>query len=762
MNDITSTVPNERPEGVGGQLAARPGTAIANMVEVEKPPHQFDVNEAWRILVKWRWLILGILIASVAISIIVTISTTPIYRSTVTLQINTQPLQVMQSQDQTNVQPVSRDEASFLATQIGLLSSRTLAERVMRTLNLADNETFVKGYTSREAREGASVGKLMSNLEVTPLRGSTLIIIGYSDRDPVLAARIINAFSQGFIDSSLERNYNATAFARQFLQSRLNATRLKLEASERALVDYARSQNILTLGGGSSSPDKDGQGSSSQDSLSAQSLVAYNTALTEATRDRIAAEQAYRQSGSSASASAQGNAAVQQLRSQLAGLQADYQQKLGTFRPDYPELVALRQRMDSIRSAISSESGRISGAERQTLRSAYDAARGREQQLQSQVNSFRSNVLDLRNRGIQYNILQRDLDTNRSIYDALLQRFKEIGASSGIGESQAAIVDRGVPPSAPFVPNVYQNLAIGLLIGLVIGLGTAFAIEFIDDTIKTPDDVINKLKVPILGVVPKTTKGLSFLDELKDSRSEISEAYYTIMGAVQFIAGAGTFPRTAVVTSTRPSEGKSSSSLALAQNLARLGISVVLVDADMRKPSFKTSLPDEMGLAPLLMSNGDAMEHVAVTAVPNLSLLPSGPVPPNPAELLSTPRIGAILAELTGHFDIVLVDSPPVLGFADVPVLSAICEATILVVEAGSVRRPAVLSSLRRLQAANGNVLGAVLTKYNPRNGGYGYGYGQGYSYGYGYGYGYGPRKGERYGENAELRQLDIDQISHD
>jgi capsular exopolysaccharide synthesis family protein len=758
MNDITPSVPNDRPEGTGGQLAARPGTAIANQIEVEKPPHQFDVNEAWRILLKWRWLILGILIASVAISIIITISTTPIYRSTVTLQINTQPLQVMQASQQTNVQPVSRDEASFLATQIGLLSSRTLAERVMRTLSLADNDSFVKGYPSREAREGAAVAKLLANLEVTPLRGSTLIIIGYSDRDPALAARIINAFAQGFIDSSLERNYNATAFARQFLQSRLNATRVKLEASERALVDYARTQNILSLSSGASATgDKEGPTSSSQDSLSAQSLVAYNQALTAATGDRIAAEQAYRQGGSAASATAESNPAVQQLRSQLAGLQADYQQKLGTFRPDYPELVALRQRIDSIRGAIASESGKISGAQRQTLRAAYEAARGREQQLQGQVNSFRSNVLDLRNRGIQYNILQRDLDTNRSIYDALLQRFKEIGASSGIGESQAAIVDRGVPPSSPFVPNVYQNLGIGLLIGLIVGLGTAFAIEFIDDTIKTPDDVINKLKIPVLGVVPKSAKGSSFIDELKDSRSEISEAYYTVMSAVQFINGS-TFPRTAVLTSTRPSEGKSSSSLALAQNLARVGANVVLVDADMRKPSFKTSLPDEMGLAPLLMSSGDAMDHVAATSVPNLSLLPSGPVPPNPAELLATPRIGAILAELTGHFDIVLVDSPPVLGFADVPVLAAICDATILVVEAGSVRRPAVLSSLRRLLAANGNVVGAVLTKYNPRNGGYGYGYGQGY----GYGYGYGSRPGERYGENAKLRQLDIDQITHD
>jgi capsular exopolysaccharide synthesis family protein len=757
MNDITS-FPPERSDDPRKPLARiGGGTALATAIEPEKAPHHFDVNEAWRILMKWRWLIVGTLIASIAIAIIVTVSTTPIYRSTATLQINTEPLQVMSQQQQSEVQPVSRDEATFLATQIGLLSSRTLAERVMRTLNLADNDGFVKGYSNRGAREGAAVGKLMLHLEVTPLKGSTLIMIGYSDPNPALAARIINAFAQGFIDSSLERNYQATAFARQFLQSRLDATRTKLEASERALVTYARSQNILSLGSGaaSTSGGTGGDSSSSQDSLSAQSLISYNEALSSATRDRIAAEQAFRQGALSASAAAQSSPTVTALRGQLAQVQADYQQKLGTFRPDYPEMTAMRQRMDAINASIASEQKKLVSAQMDTLRSAYTAARGRESQLQGQVNSYRSNVLDLRNRGIQYNILQRDLDTNRSIYDALLQRFKEIGAASGIGESQAVIVDNGIAPTAPYVPNVFINLAIGLLAGLIIGLGTAFAIEFIDDTIKTPDDVINKLKIPVLGVVPRITKGMTFLEELKDQRSEVSEAYYTVMSSVQFIAGSS-FPRTALVTSTRPSEGKSSSSLALAQNLARVGASVVLVDMDMRKPSFKTNLPEEMGLATLLMSNGNVMEHVATTALPNLSLMPSGPVPPNPAELLATPRINTIIAELSTHFDIVLIDSPPVLGFADVPVLSAICEATILVVEAGSVRRPAALSSLRRLLAANGHVVGAVLTKYNPHNGGYGYGYG--YSY-YGYGNGYG-RKAQRYGENAQLQQLDLDQLS--
>lgn len=750
MNDITAMVPPERPDGSRRQVVHHGTRALADpLATTGKGAGQLDVNEVWRVLTKWRWLILGVLIASVSVAIVITMSMTPIYRSTATLEINTQPVQVMQQQ--TDLQPASRNEPQFLATQIGLLGSRTLAERVMRTVGLADDESFVKGFAGQGQREGAAVAKLMRNFEVTPLRGSNLIVIGYNDPDPARAGRIVNAYAQGFIDTTLERRYNATAFARQFLQSRLNATRAKLEASERALVAYARDQNILSLGNGSAGGKDGGDGSSSQDSLSAQSLVAYNEALSAATRDRIAAQQAYLQAGATAGAAATGNAALQGLRAQLAGLQADYQQKLGTFRPDFPEMVALRERMDAISRSIASEAGNVKSAERDTLRAAFIAARGREQQLLAQVNSYRSNVLDLRSRGIQYNILQRDLDTNRTIYDALLQRFKEIGTAGGVGESQASIVDSGIVPTSPFTPNVYKNLALGLLVGLVLGLGLAFAIEFIDDTIKTPDDVINKLKIPILGVVPKSVKGASFMEELKDQRSEISEAYYTIMSSVQFVSS-NSFPRTALVTSTRPSEGKSSSSLALAQNLARVGAKVVLVDADMRKPSFKTSQPEEIGLATLLMSNGSAIDHVAATSIPNLSLLPSGPIPPNPAELLATNRISAVLAELTEHFDIVVVDSPPVLGLADVPVLSALCEATILVVEAGSVRRPAVLSSLRRLLSANGNVAGAVLTKYNPKNGGYGYGYGSGY----GYGYGYGTRRAQRYGEDAPVRQLDL------
>ncbi|TKW74729.1 MAG: hypothetical protein DI610_05950, partial [Staphylococcus hominis] len=429
MNEISDRfVPGdpERPGRFGGSaLARRPGAALTLPGEplTQRAASQLDVNELWRVLMKWKWLILGVIIACVGLAVAVTLWTTPVFRASASLEINTRPVQVM-ARD-TEVQPETRNEAQFLATQVGLLMSRSLAERVTKSLGLANNDDFVKGQPNRQAREMAATDRLMGRFEVTPLRGSNLIRIGYSDEDPARAARVVNAFAEGFIESTLERRYNATAFARSFLQSRLNATRGKLEDSERALVQYAQKEGIVTLaaGGGGGSGGKEGT-QPSGDSLSAQSLVAFNDALAEATRDRITAEQNYRRALANRTQGAMGgNSNVQDLRGQKAQLEAEYQQKLATFKPDFPEMVALRQRIASMDTAIGAENQNAAA----TLRAQYEAARGREAQLFGQVNDYRSNVLNLRNRSIQYNILQREVDTNRTLYDALLQRFKEIG-----------------------------------------------------------------------------------------------------------------------------------------------------------------------------------------------------------------------------------------------------------------------------------------------------------------------------------------------
>ena len=336
-------------------------------------------------------------------------------------------------------------------------------------------------------------------------------------------------------------------------------------------------------------------------------------------------------------------------------------------------------------------------------------------------------MLDLRGRSIQYAILKRDVDTNRSLYDALLQRYKEIGVAGGVGAAPVSIVDRAQPPGGPYKPNLPFNLAIGLAIGLIGGLGAAVGLEVLNDTIKTREDVRNKLGLACFGAIPKRAGKGSFVEDLKDPSSVVSEAYSAVVAALRFSTESGV-PKALLVTSAQASEGKSSTILALAQNFARRDSKVLLIDADLRKPAFKAA-NDKIGLTKLLTNEEPVGGHVVATQFENLWLMPCGPLPPNPADLLSTGRFQQILREASKHFDIVLVDGPPTLGLADSTLLAAVIENVMFVVESGRTRTNAAIEALNRLEASGAHVLGATLTKSVEARGGYGYKY-----YGYGYG----------------------------
>ncbi|HEY0412866.1 MAG TPA: polysaccharide biosynthesis tyrosine autokinase, partial [Allosphingosinicella sp.] len=375
---------------------------------------------------------------------------------------------------------------------------------------------------------------------------------------------------------------------------------------------------------------------------------------------------------------------------------------------------------------IRRESGTVAGSHAATLLAEYQSAASAEREVQGRVNQLKSQVLNQRGSSIQYNILQRDVDTSRSLYDALLQRYKEIGVAGGVGTNTVSVVDRAEVPGGPYKPNLMLNLLVGLALGLIGGVGAAVALEFLNDTIKTPEDVREKLRLPSLGVIPKKKGNDALAEELKDQSSPISEAYYSLRTSLQFTTESGA-PKSLLITSTRAAEGKSSTTLALAQNFARLGNSVLLVDGDLRKPAFVTGLEPDEGLSKLLTNAEPLSKHVLKTQFENLSLLPCGPLPPNPAELLASSRLKTILAEAINQFDMVIVDGPPVLGLADAPLLAGVCRATLLVVESGKTRTRAATDAISRLKASGGNIVGAVLTKFHQRSHGYGYGYGYGY-----------------------------------
>jgi succinoglycan biosynthesis transport protein ExoP len=318
--------------------------------------------------------------------------------------------------------------------------------------------------------------------------------------------------------------------------------------------------------------------------------------------------------------------------------------------------------------------------------------------------------------------------------DALLQRYKEIGIAGGVGTAPVSIVDRADQPTLSYKPNLFMNLLFGLGTGLLAGIARAVGLEFLQDTIKTREDVRKKLALPCLGAVPKTAARDTFFDDLRNPTSVVSEAYSAIVAALRFSTEVG-MPKVVLVTSTQSGEGKSCSALALAQNFARRGKSVVLIDSDVRKPAFKAS-NEKVGLSRLLTTDDSTRDHVLETQHSKLWLLPSGPVPPNPADLLSTGRIRKIFAEAEERFDLVVIGRPPTLGLADSPLLAAASGNVLFVVESGKTRTRAAIEALNRLEATCAHILGATLTK---AVGGSGYDYNRyGYRYGYGHRYGQG------------------------
>ena len=678
-----------------------------------------DFAALLRIVSHWRWLILGAIGLGLLAAIILTLLTTPIYRSWVTLEVNPPTVEIMDEQ-QRDRSSTGVNSWDYVATQVGLLSSRSIAERAAQDLNLANNKDFSESGGDASTRLKAATDKVAGGLNVEVPEEGQLIKFSFDAESPQLSATIANQLAESFINSNLQRRFEASAYARKFLERQIAKTRADLEKSERQLVAYAQAQGIINTGSGEA-----GSSPTDANSIQGESLIALNRALADAIARRVAAEGAYR-SGLAVGATADVTASAQSLRQTKATLESEYQDKRTLMKPDHPDMLSLRSRIEELDRQIARETSQASAGRTNTLLAEYRGALAAERALQGRVAVLKGSVLDLRGRSIQYTILQREVDTNRSLYDALLQRYKEVGVAGGVGTSPVSIVDRANPPTVPYKPNLLLNLLLGLGCGLAVGLASAIALEYLYDTIKTRDDVRQKLGLACLGAIPKTVGQDSFIEELKDPRSVVSEAYSAVVASLRFSTEDG-LPKTVVVTSTRSGEGKSSSALAVAQNFARRGASVLLIDSDLRKPAFKAA-SDKIGLTRLLTDEeAAARSHIVATQFSDLWLMPSGPLPPNPADLLSTGRFHEILAEVNSHFDIVIIDAPPVVGLADSLLLASVSGHALFVVESGKTRTNAAVEALRMLGGTGVHVLGATLTKSKEDMGGYGY---RGYGYG--------------------------------
>ncbi len=687
----------------------------------------FQFWDAVKVVSRWRWLIVACALLAAVAAATVILRATPLYQASATIEVQPQETQIMEG---LSIEPTSTADAEFMSTQYTLLKSRSLAERVAENLNLAADARYADQSAPIDKRLAAAAGKVRENLSVSIVGRSRIIEIRFVSPHRNEAARVANGIAEGFIESSLERKYNATAYARNFVGERLLAARTALEQSEAKLVRYAGEKGILDLGG---------EGKSAVDgSLDATSLTALNAQLSEAQSRRIALEVMLEGLRRGEQRQALESDLLRELARRRSEAVTEYNEKLNTFQPDFPEMTSLRSQIEAIDREIAAERSRIIAG----VSADYRAAKETEASIRSRIKELKGSLQDLRNKSIDYGILSRDVDTNRAQYEALLQRMKEISIVDGVGKSRVSIVDKALAPNAPFEPNKKRILIQFLILGLAAGVGLAFALEYIDDTIKSPEDLPSKLDIPAVGVLPLVKSKDPVTAVINDPGAPISEAVASARMALQFATPDGA-PESLLVTSIRASEGKTNTCASLGVAFARIGKRVLIIDADMRKPSFAARKGASTGVAGMLTQDRDLAPEVVGGAVPNLFLLPCTTAPVNPAELLAGPRLADLLRQAREQFDLVIVDSPPVLGFADAPTLSAVCDATLVVFQAGAIRRPAAKRAIERLHAANARIVGGMVTKFKPPR----YGYGANYAAHYAYGDKAAPGKGRKKGK---------------
>ena len=706
--------------------------AFLQQQDAESPLTQY-----LQVLVRQKWIVLAIIVACVLAAAFVNAMTTKLYRASGSMEIAREAARVVNG-DGTTGKAAGGGAAAmeFYQTQYGLLRSRALAEATVTSLRLADNPTFLYGYNGgkapanglkgdRRARELRAAQLVQGHLTVEPTRGSSLVLVSFDSPDPALSASVVNSLAKNYISANLNRRFQASAYARSYLQQKLEEMRVKLEASERALVAYAGKEKIINFESGS--VDKEGDPAPGVSVVSTD-LRALNDALNAAKIDRAQAEARYQQaqrSGGLTAAESLSDTTINNLRNSRAQLQAEYQKLSAQFRTDYPQMVALRQQIAELDKQIGGQGGVVLAS----LRSAYQAAVQRQGELQKQVDGLKSGVLDLRERSVEYGTLQRDTDTNRAQYNALLQQYKEIDIAAGVGSNNVSVVDAAL--SGGLVqPRSTMNLLLGLLIGVLIGGAAAFILEQLDESIIAPHDLERKLGVPLLGSVPRVPDSEVSIDLLEDSKTPLAEAYLSLQTALRLTTSKGA-PNVLFVTSSRPSEGKSTTAMAVARNFAALGKRTILIDADLRNPSVHKMLgfANSAGLTNMLAGATDLPTYVRKGPVDLLSVMSSGPIPPNPAELLAGPNLSTLFDRLLKEgYEHVVVDGPPVLGLADAPLIASYAQATMFVVAAKNTHTRTARVSLRRLADVHANILGAVLTKFDAKRVGYDYGYN--YDYG--------------------------------
>ena len=674
-----------------------------------------DLRRLFGMVWQYRWIVLGITLACAALGLIVSLLMVPQYTASASLQIDQEEQRILESQEAANASS-KQDADRFLQTAVDVLRSRRMALRAAEEMNLFADDSFLDlmnvdppatdELQPERVRRELVLRTIGENLSISLPTDSRVVTVQFTSPDREFSARFVNTFVGNFLRYNIERKLERTVYARDFLSKQLADARQKLERAEREANAYARSTGLVRLP--STTPGAE------DITITTVNLGDYNSALTQARTARIAAEGKWNRVAQApvlGIAEVVNNKAIQDLIAARAIVDAKLQSELATKQAGHPTVAPLVQQKAEYDQQISTLASGI----RNAIRDEYRIAAQREAELQQRVSSLSGATQQERETGVQLKTLNREVDTSRQLYDSLLQRFQELSAEANITSNNVQQIDIAEPPVRPSSPRVLLNIALGLLAGLALSALFVFLREQMDDRIHVPGNVEDKLGLKLLGVTPQVGPGASPIDTLDDPKAPLTESFHSIRTALQFATETGA-PRRLVVTSARASEGKSSTSYGIARTFAESGRKALLIDCDLRKPSLHrvTGLTDRTGLVDVLGSDKSLDRAIQPSGIPNLDVILSGAIPANPTDILASPQFIAALDALDERYDLLVLDSPPVLGLADAIILSALPGvSTLFAIEAGRSHRGAAKGAIRRLQDGGSQIIGAILTQFD-------------------------------------------------
>jgi succinoglycan biosynthesis transport protein ExoP len=700
----------------------------------------------WRILRKRRWAVVAAAAIVFALSVIATLKTTRLYQATSKVAIFPETPNVLGLKGGVEDSSADYQYDVALETQAAILKSDALAMKVIEAMHLAggsrsvaadpqgEDSIQVSGMQTDPAKVTGLLAAFHGGLSVKIIPNSRLVQISYTSPDPRQATEIVNALVRTFIEENFKTKYESVTQTSEWLSTELADLQLKVQTSEEKLVRYQKDHSIL--------------GVDEKQNIVTAKLDEINKELTVAQSDRMQKESIYTfaMSGESslfAKVSPEGSTGlVGKLREKEAELNTQYALMTTQFGSGYPKVIELNNQLKEVRIQIASEEKKM----QEKLREDYLAALQREKLLTAAFEQQKQEANKLNENAIEYTVLKRDAESNRQLYQDLLLRLKEAGVSAGLRSSNIRVVDVARPPTAPITPNVPRNLQIGLLLGLACGMGLAFVLESLDTSIRNMEELGAISTLPALGTIPlqlsnngslrKRLKTVSSGSEMPEApalvtyarpRSEAAEAYRALRTSI-LLSSFGAPPKVILVTSALPQEGKTTISANSALVLAQRGSRVLLLDADLRRPGIDKlfGIKARGGLSTLI-SGVEKFEGVVVQSaeVPNLWILPAGPIPPQPAELLGSSVMKDYVIRWRSEFDHIIIDTPPCLSVTDAVVLSPEADRVILVARAGKTSKLALRRACDLLLRVNARVMGIVLNAIDVRSGhGYYYTYG--------------------------------------